>query len=151
MREHRRFASEHSRVCGAMSSESLEPRLSSVTLAGLIIRYGFFIVGALVLSAIGADMFAIWKIQPTPIDDPPAFRVAASSLTQLPVSGHVIGSGRYGRIEVRQYGRLSNRDVDLAVVMVMPRKGIGMGTQFVQDLRDVNLLRSVRATMVSTH
>jgi hypothetical protein len=134
-----------------MSSESLEPQMSPVSVAGIVIRYGFFIVGAVVLSVVGTDILSVWQAQPKPIDDPPAFRIAASSLMQLPVSGHVVASGRYGRVEVRQYGRLSNRDVDLAVVMVMPPKGIGMGTQFVQDLRDVNLLRSVRATMLSTH
>jgi len=134
-----------------MSSESLEPQLSPVSAAGIVIRYAFFLVGAVVLSALGAGMLGGWQNQIKPVDDPPAFRIAASSIMQLPVSGRVVVSGRFGRAEIRQYGRLNNRDVDLAVVLVMPPKGIGMGTEIVQDLRDVNLLRSVRATMLATH
>src|SRR5262249_41012290 len=37
------------------------------------------------------------------------------------------------------------------LVAVMPPRGIGMGTEFVQDLRNINLLRGARAIMVPTH
>ena len=45
--------------------------------------------------------------------------------------------------------RRSGADSDLAVVLVMPPKGIGMGTQFVQDLTDINLLRLKRSISMS--
>ena len=130
-----------------MSSETL----STATVAGIVIRYGFYLVGALVLGGAGLLLLSAWRYQAKPINDPPAMRLTAPALAHLPVSGHVIASGRFGRIEVRQYGRLHSRDVDVAVVMVMPPKGIGMGTEFVQDLREVNLLRGTRASLLSTH
>ena len=124
---------------------------SPLSVVGTVIRYGFYAVGTLVLGLIGLGIMALWSIPPKPIDAPPAFRVAASSLARLPVSGHVLSSSRIGRAEVRQYGRLSNRDIDLAVVMVMPPKGIGMGTELMQDLRNVNLLKLTRAVLTQTH
>jgi hypothetical protein len=133
-----------------MSTETAGPQFDPVSVVGAVIRYGFYLVGALVLGGIGLVILSAWRFVPQPVDDAPAFRIASSAVSQLPVSGHVI-SGRLGRIEVRQYGRLNNRDVDLAVVMVQPLRGIGMGTEFVQDLRDVNLLRMSRAMMSSTH
>ena len=58
---------------------------------------------------------------------------------------------RLGRVEVLQYGQLNNRNSDLAVVMVMPPKGVGMGTRFVQDLYDANYLRLRNAFMTQVH
>jgi hypothetical protein len=92
-----------------------------------------------------------WNWLPAAVNAAPAFRISAPSLAQLSLSGHVVTGGRLGRVEVRQYGRLNSREQDLAVVMVMPPKGIGMGTEFVQDLRDINLLRGARAVLMPTH
>jgi hypothetical protein len=128
-----------------------EGRLASnLSAVGIVIRYGFYLVGALVIGGIGLVVLYAWNWLPAAVDDPPAFRVSSSNLAQLAVSGHVVTSG-LGRFEVRQYGRLHSREFDLAVVMVMPRKGIGMGTEFAQDLRSINLLRGARAILTSTH
>jgi hypothetical protein len=129
---------------------SLETVSSNISMAGSVIRYGFYLVGAFVMGAVGLVMFSVWNWLPAAVNDPPAFRVSSSNLAQLAVSGHVVTSG-LGRIEVRQYGRLHSRDIDLAVVMVMPPKGIGMGTEFAQDLRNINLLRGARAILMPTH
>jgi hypothetical protein len=123
----------------------------AVAVTGTAIRYAFYAVGLLVLGMIGIVIMSLWDVPLKAVDTPPAFRVASPSLARLPVSGHVVSSSLIGRAEVRQYGRLSNRDVDLAVVMVMPRPGIGMGTEFGQDLRKINLLRGSRAIMSSTN
>ncbi|HKA78965.1 MAG TPA: hypothetical protein VKD43_02990 [Xanthobacteraceae bacterium] len=131
-----------------MSLETVSPK---IVIAGAVIRYGFYLVGSLVLGGIGLVVLSGWNWLPQAIDEAPAFRISAPGLQHLSVSGHVVSSGRFGRVEVRQYGRLNSREQDLAVVMVMPPKGIGMGTEFVQDLRNVNLLRGARATMMPTH
>ncbi len=124
---------------------------SPISIAGAVIRYGFYAVGALVLGMIGIGIMSLWKIPPKTIDVPPAFRITAPGLARLPVSGHVVTSSLLGRAEVRQYGRLTNRDIDLAVVLVMPPKGVGMGTEFVQDLRTLNLLKMTRMSLTQTH
>jgi hypothetical protein len=121
---------------------------SPLSIAGGVIRYGFYLIAAAVLSLIGIAIISLWKLPIKPINDPPAFRIASPTLGRLPVTGHVVASSRLGRAEVRQYGLLHNREIDLAVVMVMPPKGIGMGTEFAQDLREINLLRNVRAAML---
>lgn len=123
---------------------------SPLAIAGGMIRYGFYLVGAIVLGLIGLAILSIWQIPPKAVKDPPAFRVASSTLGRLAVTGHVVTSSWLGRAEVRQYGQLHNRDIDLAVVMVMPPKGVGMGTEFGQDLRQMNLLRNSRAVMLPT-
>jgi hypothetical protein len=120
-------------------------------MAGKMIRYGFYLVGALFFGGLGLLTLSFWSDLPRPNDAPPALRLAAPGLASLPMTGHVVEGGRLGRIEVRQYGRLNSREVDLALVAVMPPRGIGMGTEFVQDLRSVNLLRNARALMLPTH
>lgn len=116
-----------------------------LAVAGSVIRYGFYLVGMLVLGLIGLGVMALWKIPPKAVNAPPAFRIAAPSLEQLPVTGSVTTSSLIGRAEVRQYGRLSNRSTDLAVALVLPPKGLGMGNELVQDLRNINPLGLKRA------
>ena len=129
---------------------SMQTLASSVSTAGAIIRYGFYLVGALVLGGVGLLVLAAWQSQPRAVAAPPALRLAAPSLAALPVSGHVVEGGRLGRVEVRQYGRLNSRETDLALVAVMPPRGIGLGTELVQDLRSLNLMRGLRAVTLQT-
>jgi len=125
---------------------------SMAGVAAAVIRYGFYFVGAVVLSMIGVGLATMWSNRTRPVDDTPAFHVAAAGLAQLPVSGHVVISERFGRVEVRQYGTLRNRQEDLAAVMVMPPKGIDLGTQLGQDLDEANLLlRNVRVVTSANH
>jgi hypothetical protein len=125
-------------------------QVSPLSIAGAFIRYGFYAVGAIVLGIIGIGILSVWKMVPKAVDDPPAFRITDGEFANKPVSGHIISS-RLGRAEVRQYGQLHSRGSDLAVVMVIPPRGIGMGTQLVQDLNEANLLRLKRAIMTQTH
>lgn len=125
--------------------------ISPASLAGIVIRYGFYAVGTIVLGLIGIGVLSLWRMSPKPVDAPPSFRIASGEVASKPMSGHVIAGSKLGRIEVLQYGQLYNRNADLAVVLVMPPKGIGMGTQFAQDLREVNPLRVKRAVMTQTH
>jgi hypothetical protein len=90
-----------------------------------------------------------WSMLPKPVDAPPAFRISTGEFAGKTATGHVVTSSRLGRAEVVQYGQLNNRGSDLAVVLVMPPKGVGMGTQFVQDLTELNLLRLKRSISMS--
>jgi hypothetical protein len=55
--------------------------------------------------------------------DKPSFRLTTSDLGRLRPSGQVMTLGATGRVEARQYGRLSDRDTDLTVAIVMPPQG----------------------------
>lgn len=125
--------------------------MPSLSIAGAVIRYAFYAVGTLVLGMVGLGIMSLWKIPAKPVNAAPAFRINASEFASKPTSGHVVTSSRLGRAEVMQYGQLHSRTNDLAVVLVMPPKGIGMGSSLVQDLTDVNLLRLKRTTFTQTH
>jgi hypothetical protein len=131
--------------------------ITSFTLVGTLIRVACYAVQLAVLGVIGFGFLSIsgysfWSTGPKPVDTPPAFRISAGEFAGKTATGHVVTSSRLGRAEVVQYGQLNNRGSDLAVVLVMPPKGIGMGTQFAQDLIDINLLQLKRSiTMSGTH
>jgi hypothetical protein len=124
---------------------------SALTVAGGVIRYGFYAVATLVLLLIAYGFTSLWQWVPKAVDAPPAFKIMAAEIASKPATSHVVKSSRLGRAEVLQYGQLHNRTTDLAVVLVMPPKGIGMGTQLVQDLSDVNLLGLKRALFTQVH
>ncbi len=123
--------------------------VSPIAVAGAVIRYAFYAIGALVLGAIGLGIMAVGNWVPKAVDAPPAFRINAGEFASKATSGQVVTSSRWGRAEVLQYGQLHNRTSDLAVALIMPPKGIGMGTQFLQDLTDINLLRAKRPIIMS--
>jgi hypothetical protein len=129
----------------------------SFAAAGTFVRVACYGVQLAVLGVVGigaASVFgygSFWS-PPKPVNAPPAFRISSTEFAGKTPTGHVVTSSRLGRAEVVQYGQLNNRGSDLAVVLVMPPKGIGMGTQFVQDLVDINLLYLKRSiTMSETH
>ena len=123
--------------------------VTPLAIAGTIIRYCYLAVGILTMGGIGLGVMSVANWVPKAVDAPPAFRIAASEFASKATSGHVVTSSRFGRAEVLQYGQLYNRSTDLAVALIMPPKGIGMGTQLLQDLADVNLLRVKRSYIMS--
>jgi hypothetical protein len=125
--------------------------ISPISIAGIAIRYGFYAVGTIVLAMIGIGLLSLWRLPPKAIEAPPAFRIASSEFARHSVNGHVVSGSKLGRVEVLQYGLLNNRSSDLAVVLIMPPKGSSMGAQFVQDLKDTNLLRLKRAKLTQMH
>jgi hypothetical protein len=124
-------------------------QMPSLSIAGVVIRYAFYTVVTLVFGLIGLGILSLWKIVPKPVDGPVAFRIASEEFTGKPSNGHIVSSSKIGRVEVLQYGQLHNRNADLAVVMVQPPPGIGMGTHFVQDLSQFNLLQFRRPMVMS--
>jgi hypothetical protein len=123
--------------------------VTAVTLTGLLVRYSFYLVAALVLGVIGLGLMWGWNHRIKVVSDTPAFRITDGSIGRLPVTTDVITGGRQGRIEVVQYGTLHNRATDLAVVMVFPAKGSLASTRLSMDLRETNLLRNARAVNLS--
>src|SRR4051794_14461131 len=125
----------------------------SFSVAASFVRLATSCVFLIVFGVIGIGFSSLyggfWGMVPKPVDAPPAFRISSGEFAGKAASGHVVTSSRLGRAEVVQYGQLNNRNSDLAVVLVMPPKGIGMGTQFVQDLADINLLRFKHSMIMS--
>jgi hypothetical protein len=126
----------------------------ALSMAETLIRAVCYAVLLAVLGVIGIGFSSLyggesWWSKVKPVDAPPSFRITAGEFAGKAATGHVVTSSRFGRAEVVQYGQLNNRGSDLAIVMVMPPKGISMGTQFVQDLADINLLHLKRSISMS--
>jgi hypothetical protein len=136
----------------SMADTPLQDRLTSAAShAGTAIRYSFYLGGAFVFALVGIGVSYVWFNRVQQIDTLPAFRLAASQLTRLSASGHVVTGGRLGRVEVLQYGQLHSRNVDLTAVLVMPKKGTFMATEAGQLLRDVRSLRPMRAVYMPNY
>ena len=95
--------------------------VATVSAAGLVIRYGFYLTGALTLALIAIAMTTVWGWRARTIDAKPAFRIAAPELARMPMRSKVILSW-HGRIETRHYGQIYDRDMDLTVALIMPPK-----------------------------
>lgn len=120
---------------------------SILSVAGTLIRYGFYLVAAIVLSMVG--MVIIWasNIRVKTIDDKPAFGLTDGSIAHLPVTSQVLAGGRLGRAEVIHYGMLHNRSTDLTIAMILPPDGAMPDLQFGVSLRETGLLGDAHAVM----
>lgn len=135
-----------------MAATPSEPRLATAAAyAGATVRYAFYTVGAVVLALIGVGILTVWNAQVRPVDAAPSFRLASETLDRLQVSTHVETGGRIGRIEVRQYGQLHDRDTDLTVVMRLPPKGEVPTRDFAAEMRNIKPLRDARAVLTTTY
>jgi len=124
---------------------------TAVTGAAAVIRYSFYLFGAIVFGLIGLGTLTAWNARVVHIDVPPAFHLASPHLARLPVTGEVIGSGPFGRAEIRHYGHLYNRDVDLTIALIMPRKMTPLLRELGQQVRDIRPMRNARAMFGSTY
>src|SRR5687767_7818195 len=68
--------------------------VATVTVAGIVVRYGFYLIGAITLALIAIAMTTIWSWRAHTIDAKPAFRIAAPELARLSVRSKVILSWR---------------------------------------------------------
>ena len=118
--------------------------IAGVTTAGLVIRYGFYLTGALTLALIGIAMLTIWGWRARTIDAKPSFHIAAPELARMPMRSKVILSW-HGRIETRHYGQIYDRDMDLTVALIMPPKDKALITiDGLPDIPDIKPLRNRR-------
>ena len=118
--------------------------VATVTAAGIIVRYGFYLVGAITLALIAIAITTIWGWRARTIDAKPAFRIAAPELARLPVRSKVILSW-HGRVETRHYGQIYDRDMDLTVALIMPPNDRARITiDGLPDIPDIKPLRNRR-------
>lgn len=124
---------------------------SFVSGLGIIIRYGFYAVGAVVLAMVGIGLFRGLAPRVTILSESPAFRLASAELGRLPAGAQVVTEKRIGRIETRQYGRLYDRDTDLTAILTMPARQIVLGRNFVREMQDIRPLSEARAMLTTTY
>jgi hypothetical protein len=121
------------------------PAISTIVSGtGSVIRYTFYLFGAIVFGCIALTALLVWNSRTVILNEMPAFHLASGHLQRLSAATEVIASGTYGRAEVRQYGQLYDRDVDLTIALVTPKSGTPLNREFSQQLRDIRPMRTAR-------
>lgn len=118
---------------------------------GIIIRYTFYLVGAVVLGLIGITILTISNYRPKQVNETPAFHIDAPDLARLSVKSTVATGGSIGRIEMREYGRIHGRDRDMTVILSMPPKDAIVAHDFRRELRGIRPLRNARAVFSANY
>ena len=119
--------------------------VATVSVAGVIVRYGFYLIGALTLALIAIAITTVWGSRVRTVDEKPAFRIAAPELARLPMRSKVILSGRFGRVETRHYGQIYDRDMDFTVALITPPSGsVKITLDGLPDIPDIKPLRNRR-------
>jgi hypothetical protein len=130
---------------------SRTPVVAAVSAVGHIIRYGFYLVGALVLGLIGLVILKVSSYQINWVNEAPSFRVGVSSLDRLASSGVVATSSGIGRIEMRQYGRIYSRDQDFTVALVVPPKNWFGEENIAREIKDIPNLYALSSRFGQNH
>jgi hypothetical protein len=110
---------------------------TALSLAGVLIRYSFYLVGAVVLGAIGLSLMFVSSFRVNKLDEQAAFRLAAASLERIAPRDYVATGRGIGRIEMRHYGELHSRDFDLSVMLVMPPKEWSQAGNIVREVKSI--------------
>ncbi|MGP0091419.1 MAG: hypothetical protein ACLPKB_15895 [Xanthobacteraceae bacterium] len=121
-----------------------------ISVVGLLIRHSYYLVGALVLGFAGIFVLPHWQPQPAPrvkppmtaeIEQKPAFRLATTDLTQLPMTARIFTVGAGDRIEALQFGHLHDRDTDFTLAIIMPATNQMPAGDLVLELNRLRALR----------
>jgi hypothetical protein len=133
-----------------MTSLSQERLQTGVSAAGIVIRYSFYLLGALFFGMIALGTFWVYGARLQKVDAQPAFRIANGDISKLPMRSQVVTGGRFGRVEIRQYGQLYHRNVDFTIAMIMrPQDQVSLTRDGLPVLPNVKPLRTARS--VSTN
>jgi hypothetical protein len=127
---------------------------NAITHVGVAVRYTFYVIGAMALGVVGLFFWSVSSVfdyRVKTVNEGPSFHLAAPHLQRLNVTSHVLSSKYYGRMEIRQYGQLYDRDVDLTVALVMPPAGTPMLREFGRQLRDIRPMQTAQAVFGTTY
>ena len=129
-----------------MPSLSQDHLQTGVNTAGILIRYSFYLFGALFFGLIVLGIFWVYGARVQKVDAQPAFRIANGDIAKLPMRSQVVTGGRLGRAEIRQYGQLYHRNIDFTIAMLMrPQDQVSLTRDGLPVLPNVKPLRTSRA------
>lgn len=133
-----------------LSSVSAGRVTAALTVTGALIRYSFYLVGALVFGMIGLTIMYVSSFRVKQVDERPSFHMASGQLDRLPQRSTIATGRSIGRVELLQYGRLHDRDNDFGIVMVIPTKGWPAGRDIMREMHDLQPLREVSSRVAAT-
>lgn len=123
---------------------------SVVAGTGAMIRYSFYFVGLIVLGMIGIGIMSLFNARERTVDDKVSFHLAAPHLARLPVRSQIVTGGRFGRMELVQYGAVHNRDVNFSIGMGFPPAGALITADTVPQISSL-MPRNMRYAMTSNY
>jgi hypothetical protein len=127
------------------------PSLANVVFGtGIVIRYSFYLVGALVIGMIGVAIMSAYNDRTRVIDERPSFYLAATHLSRFTPRTQVVTGGRFGRMELLQYGSFHNRDVNFNIGMGFPPAGAAMTRDFAPQISSL-MPGNIRTLMSSNY
>jgi len=133
------------------SSLRASPVTTAVTGVGIAIRYSFYLFGAIVFAMIAFGTSYVWQSRTKLVEADTSFRLATNELARFAVKTLVLNGTWAGRVEMRQYGNLHDRDTDMTVFMVVPPKAIEVARYFGQEVLDMRTLRDTRVMLSQRH
>ncbi len=92
--------------------------------AGTFIRFAFYTVGLFALAFVGLIALWIWnRLPPSPesVKAQPVFQIGTNALSSRPQVSRAENHPQ-GWIESLQYGQLYDRDVDMTVLLIVPKE-----------------------------
>ena len=119
--------------------------------AGAVIRYSFYLFGALVFGTILYFINFLSDFRPKKVDTSPAFQLSSGYLDRLPVNAQVVTSGRFGRMELLEHGAVRDRDVNLTIAMGIPPKDAILTRDSMPQLTEISVLRRARMVFSSAY
>jgi hypothetical protein len=109
---------------GGAVPDLLSPNITAtLSIVGVIIRYSFYLVGALLFTLLAIAVLWSWRPQAKPQVLLPGFHLAATDFAPLRMRTRIVALGQTGRIEAKQYGQLHDREMDMTVAMTVLPKG----------------------------
>ena len=133
-----------------MSDTLSRPSLTNVAFGtGVVIRYAFYLIGAVVIGMIGVAMTSAYNGRTQVVDERPSFHLAATHLSRFTPRTQVVTGGRFGRMEMLQYGSFHNRDVNFNIGMGLPPAGAALTRDFAPQIS--SLMPGNIRTMMSSN
>ncbi|TAK46835.1 MAG: hypothetical protein EPO23_14365 [Xanthobacteraceae bacterium] len=115
---------------------------SATQTAGTLIRYAFYLFGAGLFAVLGYAVLSVWNLLPQTLSQPASFSINAPALSRLSATTRVV-KVLGARAEMRQWGQLYDRDVDMTAVMVLPSgQSQVMNRDFMYEMRDLRFFSS---------
>jgi hypothetical protein len=137
-----------------MSSEPVSGARLTNTLGhvGSAVRYTFYAIGAIALAIVGTFFWSAKSLfdVPVKVDARPSFHLASQHLARFSARTQVVTGGRFGRMELLQYGSFHNRDVNFTIGMGFPPAGAVFGRDPAPQISSL-MPRNVRTLMSSNY
>jgi hypothetical protein len=119
--------------------------------AGTVIRYSFYLFGALLFGAVLFGMNSLYGMRVQKVDARPAFQLSTPYLERLPVNAQVVTGGRFGRMELIQHGAVRDRNINLTIAMGIPPKDAILTRDSMPQLNEISALRRARMVFSSVY